>query len=206
MIISETMGFIGGAIDISSSLPQTLRIRKLGHAMGVSLPMWLIAYASSCSWVGYGIATHSPAQWVTEFLAAILIITVLFAILHNHPRTYFILLTIPIVFIAFALIVPSGVLSTFLLVFSIKRIPQVVKSWRTWRTGNPSAVSVHACLLSLSSSGFWLAYGVLGHRSVVEITSVFGIIATSLIIGFELTSTRRSRVILTPEDPISTRD
>jgi uncharacterized protein with PQ loop repeat len=130
-MISEMMGFIGGTLGILSSLPQTLRIRKLGHAIGVSLPTWLTMYAAACSWLGYGIATHSPSQWVTNALATILIITVLFAILTNRPRTYAILLAVPAVFLTFALLIPSGILSTVLLVFSATRVPQIIKSWHT---------------------------------------------------------------------------
>lgn len=195
MMLSEIVGFIAGAIGISSALPQTLRIRKLGHSKGVSLPTWLIGYSAGSSWVGYGITTNSPAQWVTNGISCLLTMTVIFAILKNHPRTYFILVVIPFIFITFALLVPHTILSGFLLIFSATKIPQVVKSWRTWRVLGLSAVSIPACLFSMIDDSFWITYGVLGHRVVVEVTATLGIVLTGIIVFMELNSRYRKRTL-----------
>lgn len=195
MLISESIGFIAGAVGLASFLPQILRIRKLGHSIGVSLPTWLIMYASTCSWLGYGIATRSPAQWVTNTVAAGLTITVLLAILANRSDRYLILVVIPVVFITFAVAVPVGILSTVLLAFSAMQLPQVVKSWNTWKNSTPSAVSIHMLLLAALDTGLWLAYGVLGRRGIVELSTGVQLFLMTLVLGLELASAR-DRVVV----------
>lgn len=199
MISAETIGFFGGTVGILSSLPQTLRIRKLGHAVGVSLPTWLIMYASTSSWLGYGIKTHSISQVVTNSLASILIISVLFAILRNRPRTYLVLLLIPTIFILTALSVPSSILSIILFAFSGTRIPQIIKSWKTWKTGAPSAVSIHTWSLSGLSASIWFVYAVISHRAIVEFTSLIGVVFTVAILSFEFASKSSTKTIITIE-------
>ena len=51
-LLAELLGLLGGAIGLSVSIPQALRIRRLG-TFGVSRATWMLTYAAYCAWLGY---------------------------------------------------------------------------------------------------------------------------------------------------------
>ena len=61
MSLAEFFGFVAAALGVLQALPQTLRVRRLGHGRGVSLAMWLMMTGSSSVWLGYGLRIGSPS-------------------------------------------------------------------------------------------------------------------------------------------------
>jgi uncharacterized protein with PQ loop repeat len=75
--MQELVGFLAGAAGLSLSVPQYLRIRRLGHTEGVSLPSWALLYAFYWSWGIYGVRTNSISMTVTSALAVILTLSLI---------------------------------------------------------------------------------------------------------------------------------
>lgn len=50
-------GWAAGLLSATYGLPQALRIRRLGTASGVSLPMWQVVFLSGCAFSIYGVRT-----------------------------------------------------------------------------------------------------------------------------------------------------
>ena len=80
LVLGEISGFIGGTIGIAQGIPQVLRIRRLGHADGVSLSPWILLCVQFAAWFGFGIKVGSPAIYVTNFLTLITSLLVVIAI------------------------------------------------------------------------------------------------------------------------------
>lgn len=191
MILSEALGFVAGAIGISSSLPQVLRIIKLRSSQGISLTTQLLMYGYSSVWLGYGISTASPSQIITNGLATLFSLIILVLMLAKTPRNYLMLATLPLVVIFVALNVPTIVLAPILLFSAATALTQVIKSYKSRKADTHSAVSIHMLVMSEIASVLWLGYAIIGHRAIVEVTSIISIILTATILGLEANEGKR---------------
>ena len=192
-MIIQLIGLIAGFIGISTSLPQMIKIKKLGHSHGVSLMTYVINYASGRAWFGYGLRTHSIAQLIVAPLSMILTGIVIYEILGTKIKTYLILTFPPIIFMFMIWHLPLLLISGILLCFGYNRIPQTYDSWMNWNSSDPteSAVSVPSWTLNSIASILWIVYGVLGSYPMSTITSSIAMVFNSLILFFELKANRR---------------
>jgi MtN3 and saliva related transmembrane protein len=55
MLISEFLGFLGGALTSLGYIPQLVRIFKLKSAREISVPFTLLFLAGAACWLTYGI-------------------------------------------------------------------------------------------------------------------------------------------------------
>lgn len=60
MLISEFLGFLGGAFTSLGYIPQLLRILKLKSAHEISLPFTLLFLTGGLCWLTYGILSDLP--------------------------------------------------------------------------------------------------------------------------------------------------
>jgi hypothetical protein len=89
---AELLGFIGGGIGMFYGLPQALRIRRLGHGIGVSLNTWLLTFGVSTSWAAWGFGANSPSALIMNICGALVNGSVVVAIMPSTRRAIIYLL------------------------------------------------------------------------------------------------------------------
>lgn len=143
----------------------------------------MLTFAAYASWLGYGIRTASPSQMVVNVIALLLGGWLLTALLSGERWKWLFLLGLPLVAPLIINVVPEPVMYTVLFAFQATFIPQIIRSWRAWREGTPTpAVSNLTWILVLASSFLWLAYALIDSRTLVVVTGLIAIVASSLIL------------------------
>lgn len=183
-IIAEILGFMGGTIGILQGVPQALRIRRLGHADGVSLSHWYFMATQFAAWVGFGLRLDSPAIWVTNALTFATSAAVIFGIQSSKLKagTYSLLLaTAAATFTWFG---PGLLVDWFLIAMVASRLPQLIRTFRNRKTADPTAVSISSLAISLASMAFWFAYAIINANTLVIVTTIIAVsitLATAII-------------------------
>lgn len=195
MLITQIIGLSAAGIGLSQSIPQRLKIRKLGHSHGVSLMTYLTNLAGGGAWFGYGLRTGAIAQVATAPISLFITATVIYAIMGRRGKTWATLLLVPVAFCAMIYYFPLIVISGILLCFSYSRIPQTYDSWKRWkrRDTSESAVSIHTWTINSVASILWIIYGIMGPYPMSTITSSIAMVLNSAILFFELHGARRRR-------------
>lgn len=182
--LPEILGFLAGAFGLTIAIPQTLRIRKHGTA-GVSPATWMLTYAAYASWLGYGLATSSPSQVVTNSIALLLGGWLLLALLAQKTWKWAYLLGIAAGAPAFIIFAPTAITSLVLLAFVTTTWPQIWRAAQAWRQHiTIPGVSTLTWGLNLTSGALWFAYALLGERPVVATAATLNIVASLLILTF----------------------
>ena len=189
-LLAETLGLLGGVIGLSISVPQILKVRRLG-TQGVSATTWAIMYSSCCSWLGYGIRTDSPAQVLTNSVAMGLVGFLLISMAQRRPgrraraATWAFLPGMLIAGVYGIGHVSEQTMRVILLSFEVTFLPQLARSFIAWRRKTPiPAVSNLTWSLSALSSLLWLSYAVVGGRTLVIVTALIALGAATLIVVF----------------------
>ena len=188
---AELLGFASGAIGMLQALPQAQRVRSLGHGRGVSLAAWVLQFAVGAAWCGYGIRIASPSVTFTNVIATSLTGSVVFVLLDQRPRVRPWLPLLGIAVAALAAIMPLALTSAVLVALTLSRTPQVRQSYRTYRAGHPTAVSLPALAVSMLSLVGWEGYALLVHRGIMLLTTSIALILTVTIATLEFAAGRR---------------
>jgi uncharacterized protein with PQ loop repeat len=183
-LIAEILGFLGGTIGILQGVPQALRIRRLGHAEGVSLSHWYFMATQFAAWVGFGLRVDSPAIWVTNALTFATSAAVIFGIQSSKLKagTYSLLLAAAAA--TFTWFGPGLLVDWFLIALVASRLPQLIRTFRNRKTADPTAVSISSLAISLASMAFWFAYAIINANTLVIITTIIAVsitLATALL-------------------------
>ena len=190
----ELLGFIGGGIGMFYGLPQALRIRRLGHGTGVSLPTWLLTFSVSMSWAVWGFGAHSPSALIMNIGGALVNGSVAMAIMPNKRNGIFYLLAITAALWYLILSLPDAIVSALLVALVFFLAPQVLKSFRSLRNGTSSAVSIRALVVALLSNIFWIAYAFAREIHLVFLTSGIAITMILIVMTLELLAQRKARL------------
>ena len=143
-------------------LPQARRVRALGHSRGVSLVTWLMMTGSSAAWLGYGIRTESPSLIASTVATGFINGSVALAVAGHSTRLVTQMAVVSVGFVAVAALLPLWVVSPMLFAFTFSRVPQVMRSWKSRRTGaHDSAVSMGSIALGLGCLLCWEVYSIL---------------------------------------------
>lgn len=191
---AELLGFIGGVIGMFYGLPQALRIRRLGHGTGVSLPTWLLTFSVSMSWAVWGFGVHSPSALIMNIGGALVNGSVAMAIMPNKRKGIFYLLAITAALWFLILSLPDAIVSALLVALVFFLAPQVLKSFRSLRNGTSSAVSIRALAVALLSNIFWIAYAFAREIHLVFLTSGIAITMILIVMTLELLAQRKARL------------
>lgn len=191
---AELLGFIGGGIGMFYGLPQALRIRRLGHGMGVSLPTWLLTFSVSMSWAVWGFGAHSPSALIMNIGGALVNGSVAMAIMPNKRKGIFYLLAITAALWFLILSLPDAIVSALLVALVFFLAPQVLKSFRSLRNGTSSAVSIRALAVALLSNIFWIAYAFAREIHLVFLTSGIAMTMILIVMTLELLAQRKARL------------
>ena len=191
---AELLGFIGGGIGMFYGLPQALRIRRLGHGVGVSLPSWLLTFSVSMSWAAWGYGANSPSALVMNICAALVNGSVVLAIMPSVRKAILYLLSITAALWFLILTLPDPIVSTLLIALVFCLVPQVLESLRSLKNGTTSAVSIKALTVALLSNIFWIAYAFVREIHLVFLTSGIAMTMIFIVMALELLSQRKIRM------------
>lgn len=191
---AELLGFIGGGIGIFYGVPQALRIRRLGHGTGVSLPTWLLTYGVSTSWAAWGFGVHSPSALIMNIGGAVVNGSVVVAIMPSLRKAILSLISITVVLWFLVLALPDAIVSVLLTALVFFLAPQVVTSFRTLRDGMISVVSMKALTVSMMSNVFWIAYGLVTKIYLILLTSGIAMTMILIVMTLELLAQRKARI------------
>ncbi len=191
---AELLGFIGGGIGMFYGVPQALRIRRLGHGTGVSLPTWLLTFGVSTSWAAWGFGAHSPSALIMNIGGALVNGSVVVAIMPSLRKAILPLISITIVLWFLVLTLPDAIVSVLLTALVFFLAPQVVTSFRTLRDGTISVVSMKALTVSMMSNVFWIAYAFAREIHLVFLTSGIAMTMILLVMTLELLAQRKARI------------
>lgn len=166
----EYLGALAGAIGLSLSIPQTLRIRRTGHAEGVSLATWLTFYLIYASWLAFGLRFSYPSQIFTNAFALLFAIPLIVLLLRapsaqhpwlTRPVRALILTAGPALAFTIIWVSPKPLMDAILVLFTLVRVPQVISSWRRRNDPAPSNVSITTWVFSVIAVSLWMAYSVI---------------------------------------------
>jgi uncharacterized protein with PQ loop repeat len=193
VLAAEIFGFIAAILGVMQGIPQARRVRSLGHSQGVSLAMWMLMTSSSAAWLGYGIRTGSPSLVVSTLATGVINARVVLAITADARRVA------PRIALVFAAVVvtasigPLWVVNPALFAFTLSRVPQILRSWRSRREGTgSSAVSIGSIAVSMGCLVSWEFYSVL-LRSPTLIGTTTLALTTNIIVAWLELSGRPAR-------------
>jgi uncharacterized protein with PQ loop repeat len=191
-MFGEGLGLIAGAVGITQGFPQARRVRALGHGAGVSLTTWMLMFCAHSSWVAYGIRVNALALVVSNALSWLMTGSVVVALTGRTSRTIIGLIGLATALMTLVHFLPLRVVSTGLIALTLSRVPQLIRSVRTVRNGQSSAVSLGSLSVTVCSLLLWGVYSVVQHRPLVQITTAIALGLTLAIVSLEL-RTRRLR-------------
>ncbi|MFM2352324.1 MAG: hypothetical protein RL096_805 [Actinomycetota bacterium] len=184
LVLGEISGFIGGTIGIAQGIPQVLRIRRLGHADGVSLSPWILLCAQFAAWFGFGIKVGSPAIYVSNFLTLITSLLVVIAIRGKTISSIALIFGLGAMAATFVILGPAPLVDVVMVLFTASRVPQLIRTWRNRNRVQVTAVSISALSISLISLFFWLMFALLTANGLVIFTTCLAatvIVATAAL-------------------------
>ena len=191
---AELLGFIGGGIGMFYGVPQALRIRRLGHGTGVSLPTWLLTFGVSTSWAAWGFGANSPSALIMNICGALVNGSVVVAIMPSLRKAILPLLSITVALWFLVLTLPDPIVSVLLTALVFSLAPQVVTSFRSLRNGTISVVSMKALTVSMMSNIFWIAYGFVTNTYLIFLTSGIAMTMILIVMTLELLVQRKLRM------------
>ena len=191
---AELLGFIGGGIGMFYGVPQALRIRRLGHGTGVSLPTWLLTFGVSTSWAAWGFGANSPSALIMNICGALVNGSVVLAIMPSMRKAILPLVGMTAALWFLVLTLPDAIVSVLLTALVFFLAPQVVTSFRTLRDGTISVVSMKALTVSMMSNVFWIAYGLVTEIYLILLTSGIAMTMILIVMTLELLSQRKIRM------------
>ena len=187
MLAAEIFGFIAAILGVMQGIPQARRVRSLGHSQGVSLAMWMLMTSSSAAWLGYGIRTGSPSLVVSTVATGVINARVVLAITADARRVA------PRIALVFAAVVvtasigPLWVVNPALFAFTLSRVPQILRSWRSRRDGTgSSAVSIGSIAVSMGCLVSWEFYSVLLRSPTLIGTTTLALTTNIIVAWLEL--------------------
>lgn len=194
MITAEMFGFVGGALSMMQALPQARRVRALGHGRGVSTSAWVFTFAANVTWLGYGVRIASPSLVMTNVVSAVLSAAVITAIVDARFRP---VLALPVLGIGFAFavqVIPEAFTSVVMVALTMSRAPQVAQSWRHYKAGAHSAVSMGTVMLSIAGLLCWAGFSILAQRPLLILTTALALTLAVTIAVLELSGERAAPV------------
>lgn len=187
--VGELVGFAAGGIGILNGIPQAARVKSLGHGKGVSLSSWLLIAATNSAWFGYGVRFGSPSIIVSNILSFAVTTAVVISLSGLGVSTLGQLGAIFIVGTLGAMTLPSVILSSFMVAFTMSRAPQIVHSWRSKRDGIAgTAVSMSSLGIAMVSLTLWELFAVLEHRYFLILTTTVAMATTLAVAWLEITN------------------
>ena len=193
------IGLVASALVIANSVPQAVKIWKTSSAVGVNVAMWILFFGLLCLWLGYGIRVGNLTLIIANVGTMITSGSVLLAITRSRGGSMLLafagLLGLTAVLVLFAMHGPIPILAVLFLLATGLTWLQTVTSFRTWRSGGPSSVSITAFALRAGANAGWILQCLItGDRLLLVVSAVTLSGALSTIV-LEVLIARRQRVL-----------
>jgi uncharacterized protein with PQ loop repeat len=188
--IAEIFGFIGGALGTLQGVPQAWRIYRMKTGYGVSISSWILMLVRMSTWMGYGWLMASPSIAVSNFIGALTSALVVAAMRPHRLRAW--LWIVPVIFLCgfIVQIIPLYLTSIILVLLTLSRVPQVIRSIANARAGKVTAVSISALALGVGSMMAWGVYASIVNDPLVLYTTILAMAMMLSIGGLEIATNR----------------
>ncbi|MEY4101962.1 MAG: hypothetical protein RIR88_96 [Actinomycetota bacterium] len=182
MWVAEIFGFIGGGLGTLQGIPQAWRIYRMKTGYGVSISSWILMLLRMSTWMGYGFYIASPSIMVSNLIGAFTSALVVAAMRPNQLRAW--LWIVPVIALCGFLvqILPLVVTSVILVLLTLSRVPQLIRSIANAKAGKVTAVSISALALGIGSMLAWGTYAFMVNDPLVLYTTLLAM-AMMLTIG-----------------------
>ena len=190
MNIAEIFGFIGGGVGIFFGIPQVLRIRREGHSDGINVIAWVLLFCVSTSWSAYGFTISAPSVFITNAGGALVNGSVVYALINNRLKAASLIAGLVIGIWSSILLLPTGVVSTILVIFVFAQAPQIRDSFRSYRSKSATVVSLPSLRVAAFSMSCWGIYSVLADVPLILYTTY---IALSINLTIQVLETLNRR-------------
>ena len=187
---AEIIGAAAGALGLSIAIPQTVKILKAHNHSGVSVTTWILMLLNYAAWLGFSVKKDSTSQIAANLIAILITGILVYILINQNIKNVYITLTIMAgltsTAITLPLILPEMLMNIFLTILIFAKLPQVLTSYRSWKTGTATTVSIGTYTLMLLSSAGWAAYGYITGLWMNVFSSTAGIILSLAVLLFEL--------------------
>ena len=191
----EILGFISGGIGLSVAVPQLVKILKAQSHVGVSISAWVLMMCNYACWLGFSFRMDSPSQLISNVIAVFVTSLLVFVLLKEQWGNGFISVLF-ISLLVFACIWLVNVLPVFwmdvLLIIAIgARFPQLFTSYKSWRLGRHTNVSLLTYMLMALSSLGWMVYGIVSGLYMNILSSGVGLVISMVVLFFEVEAEKK---------------
>lgn len=187
---AEIIGAAAGALGLSIAIPQTIKILKAHNHEGVSITTWILMLLNYSAWIGFSIKKDSPSQIAANLIGIIITSILVYILINQNIKNVYITLTIMagLTFTAttLPLFLPEILMNIFLTTLIFAKLPQVLTSYRSWKTGAATTVSTGTYTLMLLSSAGWATYGYITGLWMNVFSSAAGIILSLAVLLLEI--------------------
>ena len=192
MQLQEIFGFIAGGIGVYTAVPQALHIRKIGHGTGVSLGYWITMLVVNASWFGYALLVNSPSILFANGIGYITSGLVVAALLKREWLVWPVMLVAGAVWCWLFMMLPMSVITVVLVALTFSRLPQLIRSVRSYRAGIETAVSLRSLYIGLVTMLLWEAYSFASGLIQLVITTTVGLTLTLTVLVLEILGKRKA--------------
>lgn len=198
-LLALITGYAAGIAAILMAVPQARKIWRTQDDRGVNVTSWVLSFIAVSAWTGYGVRTNNIAIVTSNVGMCFTVGAVLVAMARTRQRRLTIdiiaITLIWIVALSTAVVLPIAILTTYFIASSMVTWLQTVTSWRTWRSGGVSNVSIGTLFLRLAVNSLWLLHGIVLSDVTIMMPVIVGIIGTLTTLSFELAIARRQRAV-----------
>ena len=192
MQLQEIFGFIAGGIGVYTAVPQALHIRKIGHGTGVSLGYWITMLVVNASWFGYALLVNSPSILFANGIGYITSGLVVAALLKREWLVWPVMLAAGAIWCWLFMMLPMAVITVVLVALTFSRLPQLIRSVRSYRAGIETAVSLRSLYIGLVTMLLWEAYSFASGLIQLVITTTVGLTLTLTVLVLEILGKRKA--------------
>jgi len=192
MHLQEIFGFIAGGIGIYTAVPQALHIRKIGHGNGVSLGFWITMLVVNASWFGYALLVNSPSIFFSNGIGYLTSGLVVAALLKREWLVWPVMLAGGVLWCWLFMMLPMAVIAVVLVALTFSRLPQLIRSVRSYRAGIETAVSLRSLYVGLLTMLLWEAYSFASGLVQLEITTTVALALTLAVLVLEILGKRKA--------------
>ena len=157
--------------------------------------MWVLMTGSSAAWLGHGLRIASPSLIASTVASALMNLAVVLA-LTSSPRVVVArFVGLSCIIVAAMAWLPLVVTTPVLFAFTLSRIPQIARSWKSKRDGVPgSAVSMGMLSMSIACLLAWEVYSILWKSWVLVGTTTVALFTALLVAHLELSNPANQKI------------
>lgn len=193
-------GFVAALLTFVMVMPQTLKIWRDNSAVGVSLLTWSMFLCTYAMWFGYSIRTGNVTSTVSNIFTDLLLGLLVLGILRVERRAGTIRIGAAVyacaaLFFLIGMLSPLAVVFALMLLATLMRLPQIIKSFHTMVNRTPSEVSFPTWWIGIGASVAWTVHGLLLPDMIFVVTSLIAIVFAILVLIPEyIARARRARL------------